>query len=74
MKRLGQGLSERCFTNSRHIFDQQMAARQQGDQRQLNNVFLAVDSAGNGTLQLRDHVRCGGRHRLKTLSLPVTNR
>jgi hypothetical protein len=40
----------------------------------LDGVFLAEDGAGDGALKLRDHLRGGSGHLLKTRALPVTNR
>src|SRR4249920_134469 len=51
-----------------------MAASEKSDEGKLDDVFLAVDSAGNGALKLRDDVRSGDGHWLKTQCLPVTNR
>ena len=56
LKRAVEGLA-RAWAKSRlahagHVFNQQMAFRQQGDKRELNHVFLAVNRAGNRALQL----------------------
>ena len=67
-ERLGQG----GFADAGNIFDQQVAAGKKRDQGELNDVFLAENGAGDGALQLRDDVRGGGRHRLKTPVNPVT--
>jgi len=64
---LRQRLRQRGFADSGNVFDKQMAARQQRDQRQLDHVFLAEDCSGNGTLQLRDRLRGYRRHWLKSL-------
>jgi hypothetical protein len=39
----------------------------------LNRLFLAVDSASDGALELRNDLRGNRRHLLKTRALPVTN-
>jgi hypothetical protein len=49
-----------------------MAAREKRDERELNGFFFAVDGARNGALQLRNDLRRGGRHWLKTPGNPVT--
>ena len=74
MKRLCERLRESGLADAWNVFDKQMAAREQGDERKLDGVFLAVDGARDGALELRDDLRGGSRHRLKTRVLPVTNR
>ena len=68
-KRLGEGR----LSNAWNVFDEQVAAREKRDQGKLNRFFLAVNGAGDGVLQLRNDLRGGGRHWLKTRALPVTN-
>jgi hypothetical protein len=67
-------LSESGLANAGDVFDEQMAAREQGDERELDGVFFAVDGARDGALELRDDLGGGGGHWLKTCVLPVTNR
>ncbi len=74
MKRFCERLRERGLADSGNVFDEQVAPREQSDQRELNGIFLAVDGARDGALELRDDLRGGSRHRLKTRVLPVTNR
>src|SRR5216683_754030 len=69
-----KGLRESGFADAGDVFDEQVTAREQGDKRELDGVFLAVDDARDGALQLRDDLGCGSRHVLKTRVLPVTNR
>jgi hypothetical protein len=73
MKRFRKGLGEGGLAHAGNVFDEQVAARQQGDQRKLNGVFLTVDRARDGALQLRNDLRCGRWHWLKTRVLPDTN-
>ena len=74
MKRFGESLGQGGFAGAGNVFDKQMATSEKSDEGKLDDVFLAVDRAGNGALQLRDDVRSGDGHRLKTQCLPVTNR
>src|SRR5882762_1501464 len=67
-------LSESGLADAGDVFDEQMAAREQGDERELDGVFLAIDGARDGALELRDDLGGGGGHWLKTCVLPVTNR
>src|SRR5712692_2164153 len=67
-------LRESGFADSGNVFDEQVTAREQGNQRELDGVFLAVDGARDGALKLRDDLGGGSRHVLKTRVLPVTNR
>src|SRR5260370_21335673 len=67
-------LRESGFAYAGDVFDEQVTAREQGDERELDGVFLAVDDARDGALELRDDLGCGSRHVLKTRALPVTNR
>jgi len=69
-----QRLRESGLADAGNVFDKQVAAREQSNQCELDGVFLAVDSARDGALELRDDLRGGSRHRLKTRVLPVTNR
>ena len=62
VKRFRQRLGERGLADAGNIFDQQMAAREQRDQRELDGFFLAVDRASDGALQLRDDLRGDRRH------------
>src|SRR6266481_1002769 len=57
-----------------NVFDEQVAAREQRDEGELDGVFLAVDGARDGALKLRDDWGGGGGHWLKTCVLPATNR
>ena len=43
MKRFRKRLGERGFADAGNVFDQQVAAREQRDQGQLDRFFLAVD-------------------------------
>ena len=45
VERMRQGLRQRGLAHAGHVFDQQMAARQQGDQRQLDGFVLAANHA-----------------------------
>jgi hypothetical protein len=74
MKGFGQRLREGGFAHSGNVFDQQVAAGQQGDQGKLDGFFFTVDGARDAALQLRDDLRGGGRHWLKTRALPVTTK
>ena len=47
-----EGLRQRGLADAGHVFDQQVAARQQRRERQLDDVFLALDDAGNRALKL----------------------
>src|SRR5882762_2792315 len=69
-----ESLRESRFADAGNVFDQQMAAREQRHQSELDGVFLAVDGARDGALELRDDLGGGSRHVLKTRVLPVTNR
>src|SRR5207302_3394972 len=73
LERFCKRLRESRLSNARNVFDEQVAAREKRDQSELNRFFLAVNGAGNGVLQLRNDLRGGGRHWLKTRALPVTN-
>ena len=72
VKRFGERLGQGGFANAGNVFDEQMAAGEKRDQRELNGFFLAVNGAGDGALQLRDDLRGSGRHWLKTPDNPVT--
>lgn len=74
VKRFGERLGEGSLTCAGNVFDEEMATSQKSDEGKLDDVFLAIDGAGNGALQLRDNVRRGYGHWLKTQGLPVTNR
>src|SRR5258706_8976852 len=74
MKGFCERLRESGFADAGDVFDKQVAAREQRDQRELDGVFLAVNGARDGALELRDDLGCGSRHVLKTRVLPVTNR
>src|SRR5438477_4886601 len=74
MERSCERLRESGLADSGNVFNEQVAARKHSDERELDGVFLAVDGARDGALELRDDLRGGGRHRLKTRVLPVTNR
>ena len=74
MKGFRERLRERGLADAGHVFDQQVAAREQRDQRELDGFFLAVNRARDGALELRDDLRGSRRHWLKTRALPVTNR
>jgi len=69
---LQTALRQGGFAHAGHVFDEQVAAREKGDQRKLDGFFLAINGFGDGALQLRDDLRGGGRHQLKTLYNPVT--
>src|SRR4030095_430248 len=56
-----------------HVLNQQVPARQQRDQRELNRFFLAVNGSRNRALQLRNHLGGGGWDWLKTPGNPATN-
>ena len=45
MKRFGEGLGERGFADAGNVFDQQVAARQERDQRELDGFFFAINRA-----------------------------
>jgi hypothetical protein len=62
VERFGERLSESGFAYTWNVFDEQMAAREKRDERELNGFFFAVDGARNGALQLRNDLRGGGRH------------
>src|SRR5216684_2088322 len=74
MKGFRERLCESSFADAGNVFDEQVAAREQRDEGELDGVFLAVDGARDGALKLRDDLRGGSRHVLKTRVLPVTNR
>ena len=46
--RAGQRLRQRGLADAGHVFDEQMAARQQRDQRQADHVALCRESLGHG--------------------------
>ena len=62
MKGFCQRLRESRFSHARNVFDQQVTARQQGNERKLNSLFFAEDNARDGAMQLRNYLRGGGRH------------
>src|SRR6266849_9075227 len=74
MKRFCERLRESSFADAGYVFDEQVAAREKGDERELDGLFLAVDGPRDGALELGDDLRGGSRHVLKTRVLPVTNR
>src|SRR6266851_3880352 len=74
MKGFCESLRESGLADAGYVFDEEVAARKKGDERELNGFFLAVDGARDGALELRDDLRGGSRHVLKTRALPVTNR
>jgi len=74
VKGFRKSLGESGFPGARNVFDEQVAAREKGDEGELDDIFLAENGARDGALQLRNHLRGCGRHLLKTQSLPVTNR
>jgi len=74
MKRFGESLSQGGLADARNIFDEQMAAGEQRDERELDGFFLAVDRACDGAPKLRDDLSSGSLHVLKTRALPATNR
>src|SRR5579862_3039946 len=74
VKRFRESLGQSGLANTRNVFNQQMAARKESDQRKLNSFFLAVNRASDRELQLRDDLRSGRGHRLKTWVLPATNK
>jgi len=45
MKRFCERLRESGLADAGNVFDEQMAAREQSDERELDGVFLAVDGA-----------------------------
>src|SRR5437016_12548343 len=73
MKGFCESLSESRFADAGNVFDEQVTARKQSDQRELDGLFFAVDGARDGALKLRDDLGGGSRHWLKTRVLPVTN-
>jgi hypothetical protein len=74
MKGFGERLRQRGLADAGNVFNEQVAAGKERDQRKLNGFFLAKDGARDGALQLGDDLRGGGWHVLKTGPLPVTNR
>ncbi len=52
-----EGLRERGLADAGNVFDEQVAAREQGDECELDGLFLAVNDAGDGALQLRNGLR-----------------
>jgi len=74
VERFRKRLRQSGLADPGNIFDEQVTPREKGDQRELDGVFLAVDRARDGALQLRDDLRGGGWHLLKTEVLPATNR
>src|SRR2546429_169148 len=64
-------LRESRFADAGNVFDEQMAAREQGDQRGLDGVFLAVDGARDGALELRDDLGGSGGGWGENCGLPV---
>ncbi len=52
MKRFGEGLRQRRLADAGYVFDEQMPAGEQRDERELDGFFLAVDGARDGALQL----------------------
>src|SRR5216684_942334 len=74
MEGFGERLRESGFADAGDVFDEQVTAREQGDKRELDGVFLAVNGLRDGALQLRDDLGGGSRHGLKTRVLPDTNR
>src|SRR5882762_9594869 len=57
-------LCESGLADAGNVFDEQMTAR---DQRQLDGVFLAVDGARDGALELRDDLGGSGGHLVENL-------
>src|SRR6266851_604173 len=83
MKGFCERLRESGLADTGNVFNEQVAASEQGDQRKLNGFFFAIDGARNGALKLRDDLRGGSGHvltasrspfQLKTRFIPVTNR
>src|SRR5262249_16380482 len=68
-----ESLRQRRFPHARHIFNQQVSACQQRNQRELNRFLFAVNGSRNRTLQLRNHLGGCGWHWLKTSGNPATN-
>src|SRR5256886_17281875 len=66
MKRFGESLRQRGLAHAGNVFDEQMAAREKRDQRQLDGVFLAEDGARDGALELRDDLSGGGWHLVRS--------
>jgi hypothetical protein len=54
VKRSRQCVCQRSFTNSRHVFNQQVAAGQQGNYTQPNSFSLASDDRLDSRLQTLD--------------------
>jgi len=52
MKRFGERLGEGSLTCSGNVFDEQMATSEKSYEGKLDDVFFAIDGAGNGALQL----------------------
>ena len=57
-----QGLRQRGLAHAGHVFDEQVAARQQRDQRELDGFVLAANDAGDGLLELGDQSGGGRGH------------
>jgi hypothetical protein len=72
VKRFGEGLGKRGFAHAGYVFNEQVAAGQKRDQGELNGFFFAVNGTGDRALKLRNDLRGGGRHWLKTPDNPVT--
>ena len=52
VKRFGERLRQRSLADAGNIFDKQMAAREQRDERELDGFFFAENGACDGALQL----------------------
>ena len=62
-------LSQSCFTDSRNVFDKQVAAREKRGERQLNDVFFAFHHSGDRA-QEPGEARAGVRGRCLQLARP----
>ena len=62
VKRFGQRLGQRGLADTGDVFDEQVAAREKRDERELDGLFFAENSARNAALQLRDDLRSSCRH------------
>ena len=60
-----QRVRQRGLAHAGDVFDQQMAAREQRDQREVDDFVLAANDAGNGVLELGNLRVRGGDHGLQ---------
>src|SRR5437763_10695046 len=72
MKRFGESLRKGGLAHPGNVFDEQLAAREKRDERQLDGVFLAEEGARDGALELRDDLSSSCWHWLNRFAVRLS--